>query len=88
MDKAVFLHNDVTHYGDALLAIEGNDNDFDIAPSAISFVALLEPFDLSNTARSVYDHDEFERIVRVFRRSHLTIDKSKSFSSILIEPFE
>ena len=88
MDKDVFLHNDVTHYGDALLAIEGKDNDFDSTRNPIFFVDLLEPFDLSNTARSVYDHDEFERIVRVFRRSHLTIDKSKSFSSILIEPFE
>jgi len=49
---------------------------------------LLEPFDLSNTARSVYDDDEFERIIRVFRRSYFTIEKSKSFSSILTEQFE
>jgi hypothetical protein len=49
---------------------------------------VVEPFDLSNTARSVYDHDEFERIIRVFRRSYFTIEKSKSFSSILTEQFE
>jgi len=49
---------------------------------------VLEPFDLSNTARSVYDDDEFERIVRVFRRSYFTIEKTKSFSSILNEQFE
>jgi poly(A) RNA polymerase GLD2 len=68
IDKEEFLDNDLTHYGDALLAIE-------------------EPFDFTNTARSVYDDDEFERIVRVFRRSYFTIEKSKSFSSILTEQF-
>ena len=47
-----------------------------------------EPFDLTNTARSVYDDDEFERIVRVFRRSYFTIEKSKSFSSILNEQID
>lgn len=47
----------------------------------------LEPFDLSNTARSVYDENEFERIVRVFRRSYSTIEKSRSFASIISDPF-
>ncbi|CAF2495749.1 unnamed protein product [Rotaria sp. Silwood2] len=69
IDKDDFLDNDVTNYGQVLLAIE-------------------EPFDLTNTARSVYDDDEFERIVRVFRRSYYTIDKTRSFSSILTEQFE
>ncbi len=47
-----------------------------------------EPFDMSNTARSVYDDGEFERIVRVFRRSYFTIDKTKSFASLLTEQFD
>ncbi|UJR28560.1 hypothetical protein I4U23_009793 [Adineta vaga] len=51
-------------------------------------LAIEEPFDFTNTARSVYDDNEFERIVRVFRRSFFTIDKTKSFSSILIEQFD
>ncbi|CAF0905206.1 unnamed protein product [Rotaria sordida] len=53
-----------------------------------ALLAIEEPFDLTNTARSVYDDDEFERIVRVFRRSYYTIDKTKSFSSILTEQFK
>jgi len=53
-----------------------------------ALLAIEEPFDLSNTARSVYDEDEFERIVRVFRRSYFTIEKSKSFSSILNEQID
>jgi hypothetical protein len=83
MDKEEFLNNDTTNYGDALLAIEGIEINFEKKMNI-----LLEPFDLSNTARSVYDDDEFERIIRVFRRSYFTIEKSKSFSSILTEQFE
>ncbi|CAF1068057.1 unnamed protein product [Adineta steineri] len=52
-----------------------------------ALLAIEEPFDLSNTARSVYDDDEFERIIRVFRRSYFTIEKTKTFSSILTEQF-
>ncbi|CAH2049002.1 unnamed protein product, partial [Iphiclides podalirius] len=33
-------------------------------------LCVEEPFDLSNTARSVYDPETFERIVRTFRQSH------------------
>jgi hypothetical protein len=85
MDKEEFLNNDTTNYGDALLAIEGIEINFE---KKMNIYFLLEPFDLSNTARSVYDDDEFERIIRVFRRSYFTIEKSKSFSSILTEQFE
>ncbi len=84
IDKEEFLDNDMTHYGDALLAIEGkscNGNNF-------LMVFIVEPFDFTNTARSVYDDNEFERIVRVFRRSYFTIEKTKTFSSILTEPFD
>jgi hypothetical protein len=85
MDKEEFLNNDNTNYGDALLAIEGIWINFE---KKDEYLFVVEPFDLSNTARSVYDHDEFERIIRVFRRSYFTIEKSKSFSSILTEQFE
>jgi len=85
MDKEEFLNNDTTNYGDALLAIEGIEINFE---KKMNNLFVVEPFDLSNTARSVYDDDEFERIIRVFRRSYFTIEKSKSFSSILTEQFE
>ena len=87
MDKEVFLDNDVTTYGQALFAIEGRI-DFDLSDGRRRALSISEPFDLTNTARSVYDEDEFERIIRVFRRSYFTIDKSRSFASLLIEPFE
>ncbi|CAF3391725.1 unnamed protein product [Rotaria socialis] len=69
--------------------IDKNDFlDHDVTNYGDALLAIEEPFDLSNTARSVYDDDEFERIVRVFRRSYYTIDKTNSFSSILMEQFE
>lgn len=52
-----------------------------------ALLAIEEPFDLTNTARSVYDDDEFERILRVFRKSYYTIEKTKSYSSLLTEKF-
>jgi len=62
--------------------------DNDMTTYGHALLAIEEPFDLTNTARSVYDDDEFERIVRVFRRSYFTIEKTKSFSSILNEQFD
>ncbi|CAF0948093.1 unnamed protein product [Adineta ricciae] len=53
-----------------------------------ALLAIEEPFDFSNTARSVYDENEFERIVRVFRRSYFIIEKTKTFSSLLIEQID
>lgn len=89
IDKYDFQDNDATNYGDALLAIEGKKmNYYKQNNNYVLFHFFLEPFDLTNTARSVYDDDEFERILRVFRRSYFTIEKSKTFSSILSEQFE
>ncbi|XP_026325862.1 poly(A) RNA polymerase gld-2 homolog A-like isoform X3 [Hyposmocoma kahamanoa] len=39
-------------------------------PHQWKLLCVEEPFDLTNTARSVYDPDEFERIVRTFRLAH------------------
>lgn len=87
IDKEDFLFNDQTNYGDVLLAIEGKLKEISIEME-IEVTIFLEPFDFSNTARSVYDEMEFDRIVRVFRRSYYIIEKTKSFSSILEEPIE
>ncbi|CAF1076029.1 unnamed protein product [Rotaria sp. Silwood1] len=62
--------------------------DNDMTNYGHALLAIEEPFDQSNTARSVYDDDEFERIVRVFRRSYYIIEKTRSFSSILTEQFQ
>ncbi|XP_059048004.1 poly(A) RNA polymerase gld-2 homolog A-like [Achroia grisella] len=39
-------------------------------PHQWKLLCVEEPFDLSNTARSVYDPESFERIVSTFRDSH------------------
>lgn len=88
MDKQAFIDNDMTSYGSALLAIEGEWMDLVVFSIENRKSLFVEPFDLTNTARSVYDEDEFERIIRVFRRSYSTIERSKSFSSIVTEPFD
>lgn len=49
---------------------------------------LSEPFDLTNTARSVYDSDTFERVKAVFKESRKilreTLDLNSVFSTILL----
>ncbi|XP_052742358.1 poly(A) RNA polymerase gld-2 homolog A [Bicyclus anynana] len=39
-------------------------------PAHWKLLCVEEPFDLSNTARTVYDPETFEKIVEVFRESH------------------
>ncbi|RVE40983.1 hypothetical protein evm_014366 [Chilo suppressalis] len=39
-------------------------------PHQWKLLCVEEPFDLTNTARSVYDPETFERIVNTFRESH------------------
>jgi hypothetical protein len=47
------------------------------------FVFLfLEPFDLTNTARSVYDPDAFDRIQRTFSKSYRILMESHSLDSL------
>jgi hypothetical protein len=43
---------------------------------------LTEPFDLTNTARSVYDHDVFERVKAVFQTSYNSLKKTRNIESI------
>lgn len=51
-------------------------------------MSLLEPFDLTNTARSVYDYETFERVKSVFVASwrilQETLDLNSVFSPIMI----
>jgi poly(A) RNA polymerase GLD2 len=49
-------------------------------------LCIEEPFDLSNTARSVYDEYVFERIYRVIRVSHARLRRTLNVHSILEEP--
>ena len=44
---------------------------------------VAEPFDRSNTARSVYDVFTFQRILRVFRRSHEEMSRTRDVNVIL-----
>ncbi|XP_017779095.1 PREDICTED: poly(A) RNA polymerase gld-2 homolog A-like [Nicrophorus vespilloides] len=46
-------------------------------------LCIEEPFDFTNTARSVYDVDTFEHIKSVFRLSHQKLHRTKTLSSIL-----
>lgn len=50
------------------------------------FLCIEEPFDLTNTARSVYDPHIFERIKRVIRLSYRQLTLTGNLSSILDHP--
>ncbi|XP_020712232.2 poly(A) RNA polymerase gld-2 homolog A-like isoform X2 [Athalia rosae] len=54
-------------------------------PHQWKYLCIEEPFDLTNTARSVYDPDVFERIKQVFRRSYYTLKKNYDLSSIFVK---
>jgi poly(A) RNA polymerase GLD2 len=43
----------------------------------------LEPFDRTNTARSVYDPAAFQKIVDVFRQSAAKISQTKDLLSVM-----
>ncbi|RMZ95341.1 poly(A) RNA polymerase GLD2-like, partial [Brachionus plicatilis] len=51
------------------------------------YILIEEPFDMSNTARSVFDHYVFRQIVGVFKQSAAKIDKTKSYESLFAEEF-
>ncbi len=44
---------------------------------------VLEPFDRTNTAHSVYDPSTFQRIVDIFRDSSMKIREVKELSCLL-----
>lgn len=46
---------------------------------------LPEPFDLTNTARSVYDEEVFKRVRKVFLDSYKLLDEKRDLSAILGE---
>nr|XP_027207800.1 poly(A) RNA polymerase gld-2 homolog B-like [Penaeus vannamei] len=47
------------------------------------YLCIEEPFDLTNTARSVYDEEVFERVKKVFGDSFKLLAESKDLSTII-----
>jgi len=47
------------------------------------YICCEEPFDRTNTARSVSDHDSFTRIINVFKESYYKLKQSQNLLSIL-----
>ena len=52
-------------------------------PTQWKFICVEEPFERTNTARSVYDEEAFLRILDVFRRSYHYLKHSRTISSII-----
>lgn len=52
-------------------------------PTQWRWICIEEPFDRTNTARSVWDEQSFSQILNVFRYSHYKLEKSKNLNSIL-----
>lgn len=48
-------------------------------------LCIEEPFDLTNTARSVYDPDVFERIKQVFDHTYQKLKKDHNLASIFVK---
>ena len=48
---------------------------------------LSEPFNLTNTARSVYDQHTFQRVIRVFRQSYAKLQQTGDVTNIVSAPF-
>ncbi|XP_066994458.1 poly(A) RNA polymerase gld-2 homolog A [Anabrus simplex] len=51
-------------------------------PHQWKYLCIEEPFDLTNTARSVYDRDVFEKVKAVFLASYNNLKKTRDISSI------
>ncbi|KAL5005038.1 hypothetical protein ScPMuIL_018494 [Solemya velum] len=56
-------------------------------PSMWKCLCIEEPFDLSNTARSVYDENTFLRVKRVFYSSYTKLSRTRNAETILQHPF-
>ncbi|XP_046448488.1 poly(A) RNA polymerase gld-2 homolog A-like isoform X2 [Daphnia pulex] len=52
-------------------------------PHHWKYICIEEPFDRTNTARSVYDPAAFQKIVDVFRQSAAKISQTKDLSSVM-----
>lgn len=55
-------------------------------PHQWKFLCIEEPFDLTNTAHSVYDPEAFERIKSVFRSSHEALKELRNLDCIFSLP--
>ncbi|XP_023725886.1 poly(A) RNA polymerase gld-2 homolog A [Cryptotermes secundus] len=51
-------------------------------PHQWKYLCIEEPFDLTNTARSVYDRDVFQRVKAVFQTSYNSLKKTRNIESI------
>lgn len=56
-------------------------------PAQWKCLCVEEPFDLTNTARSVFDPYIFQRVQRVFLRSAETLRKENNVAGLFIQPF-
>ncbi|XP_011309656.1 poly(A) RNA polymerase gld-2 homolog A-like [Fopius arisanus] len=54
-------------------------------PHQWKLLCIEEPFDLTNTARSVYDYAVFSRIKTVFRRTYQRLKESMNLASIFVK---
>lgn len=54
--------------------------------SSLMLFSYSEPFDLSNTARSVFDHNTFQRIFYVIRRSWEILKTTRNIDRVIKEP--
>lgn len=52
-------------------------------PRHWGYICVEEPFDRTNTAKSVYDHDVFMKILETFQKSYQKISKSGSLISVM-----
>jgi len=48
----------------------------------VQLFLIVEPFDRTNTARSVYDRDVFEKILGIFAASWKSLERTKDLNSI------
>lgn len=53
-------------------------------PKHWNYICVEEPFDRTNTAKSVYDEEAFNHILDVFRQSYAKIMKTQTLSSIIL----
>lgn len=52
-------------------------------PTQWRWICIEEPFERTNTARSVSDEGAFTEILNVFRTSHYRLERTKNLNAIL-----
>lgn len=57
------------------------------ATRSSSYMKIEEPFDLSNTARSVYEIYTFKEIRNIFKRTNLMLKSKKDYESVVRQKF-